>query len=171
VLTWSAFPFNSELAAYDKSLIEFGINHTHALDDYFGVKRKIAFPDRDVPGVTRSLIPILLANGIGAINESPNGAMYPTNVPPAFVPTLFNSSDNTQRRKQFQAEVQQSLMTRLRGAGMEGRRHDQRGRKLRPWSAGGRPTIRQRHCSDVVARSLRHELSDSIPWIGCRRAF
>jgi hypothetical protein len=85
VLTWTAFPFNSELAAYDPSLIAFGINHTHALDDYFGVKRKITFPDRDVPGVSRSLIPILLENGIGAINESPNGAMYPTNVPPAFV--------------------------------------------------------------------------------------
>jgi hypothetical protein len=85
VLTWAAFPFNSELSAYDRSLIEFGINHTHALDDYFGVKRKITLPDRDVPGITRSLIPILLENGIGAINEAPNGAMHPTNVPPAFI--------------------------------------------------------------------------------------
>ena len=31
VLTWTAFPFNSELGAYDPSLLEFGINHTHAL--------------------------------------------------------------------------------------------------------------------------------------------
>lgn len=85
VLTWTAFPFNSELAAYDPSLLTFGINHTHALDDFFGIKRKITFPDRDVPGVTRALIPLLRSNGIEAINESPNGAMYPTNVPPAFV--------------------------------------------------------------------------------------
>ena len=85
VLTWTAFPFNSELGAYDPSLLEFGINHTHALDDFFGVRRKITLPSRDVPGATRSLIPILAANGVQAINESPNGAMYPTNVPPAFV--------------------------------------------------------------------------------------
>lgn len=85
VLTWTAFPFNSELAAYDRSLLEFGINHTHALDDYFGLNCKITFPDRDVPGVKWALIPLLLEHGILAINEAPNGAMFPTNVPPAFV--------------------------------------------------------------------------------------
>jgi hypothetical protein len=84
-LTWTAFPFNSELSAYDDSMIRFGINHTHQLDDMFNLKRKIVMPDRDVPGVPRSLIPILNRNGVKAINESPNGAMYPTNVPPAFV--------------------------------------------------------------------------------------
>ena len=40
VLTWAAFPFNSELGAYDASLLHFGINHTHALDDFFGLPRK-----------------------------------------------------------------------------------------------------------------------------------
>ena len=36
-------------------------------------------------GVTRSLIPVAAANGILAINESPNGAMAATNLPPAFI--------------------------------------------------------------------------------------
>ena len=38
-----------------------------------------------MPGITRALIPLLLEHGIAAINEAPNGAMYSTNVPPAFV--------------------------------------------------------------------------------------
>eukprot|EP00039_Didymoeca_costata_P021307 m.344143 g.344143 ORF g.344143 m.344143 type:complete len:974 (-) comp23897_c0_seq1:105-3026(-) len=85
VLTWNAFPFNSELSAYDSSMMRFGINHTHMIDDMLQKPRKIVFPDRDVPGVTRAMIPILTSMGVKAINEAPNGAMLPTNVPPAFI--------------------------------------------------------------------------------------
>lgn len=94
VLTWNAFPFNSELGAYDPSLLQFGITHTHALDDMFSVKRKAVLPSRDVPGISRALIPILARSGISAINQSPNGAMYPTNVPPAFI-WADRDTDNT----------------------------------------------------------------------------
>jgi len=39
-LTWNAFPFNSELGAYDKSMVQFGIQNTHQLDDMLNVSRK-----------------------------------------------------------------------------------------------------------------------------------
>eukprot|EP00035_Acanthoeca_spectabilis_P029436 m.474504 g.474504 ORF g.474504 m.474504 type:complete len:967 (-) comp36357_c0_seq1:352-3252(-) len=87
-LTWNAFPFNSDVAGHDPGMdgmIAFGVNHTHALDDMLGVKRKTVFPIRDVPGVTRSLIPLALQLGLKAINQAPNGALYPANVPPAFI--------------------------------------------------------------------------------------
>ena len=35
--------------------------------------------------MSRSLIPLLGNLGVTAINQAPNGAMYPANVPPAFV--------------------------------------------------------------------------------------
>jgi hypothetical protein len=84
-ITWPAFPFNSEHAAYDPSMVQFGVNMTHALDDLLGVPRKRVLANRDVPGLTRSLIPVLSAVGVRAINIAPNAQMAPSNVPPAFV--------------------------------------------------------------------------------------
>ena len=69
-LTWNAFPFNPEYGAYDKAMVDFGINHTHQLDDMLGLPRKTVLPSRDVPGVPRSLIPIMLDHGLVAINEA-----------------------------------------------------------------------------------------------------
>ena len=50
-----------------------------------GVPRKTVVPVRDVPGMSRSVIPVLSRAGVLAINEAPNGGMIPTNVPPAFI--------------------------------------------------------------------------------------
>lgn len=76
-ITWPAFPFNSEFGAYDDKLVEFGVNMTHAIDDLLGVPRKRVVADRDVPGLTRAVIPVLAKAGIRAINISPNARMSP----------------------------------------------------------------------------------------------
>ena len=48
----------------DPSLLAFGVNMTHDLDDQLGVPRKVVVSDRDVPGFDRSVIPVLKAAGI-----------------------------------------------------------------------------------------------------------
>lgn len=84
-ITWHAFPFNSELELLDTSLLGYGINMTHELDDQFGVRRKTVLSQRDVPGMTRSVIPTLAANGVRAITVGVNGASTPPSVPRAFM--------------------------------------------------------------------------------------
>ena len=84
-ITWPAFPFNSEHAAYDPGMVQFGVNMTHELDDLLGVPRKKTLANRDVPGLSRSLIPLLSDVGVKAINIAPNAQMAPANVPPAFI--------------------------------------------------------------------------------------
>ena len=84
-ITWPAFPFNSEFGAYDSSMVAFGVNMTHTLDDLLGVPRKKVVAERDVPGVTRSVIPVLAKAGVQAINIAPNAQPAPANVPPAFI--------------------------------------------------------------------------------------
>jgi hypothetical protein len=66
-------------------MVRFGVDMTHALDDLLGVRRKRTLADRDVPGLTRSLIPLLSESGVRAINIAPNAQMSPANVPPAFI--------------------------------------------------------------------------------------
>ena len=66
-------------------MVQFGVNMTHTLDDLLGVPRKKTLADRDVPGLTRSLIPLLSEAGVEAINIAPNAQMAPANVPPAFI--------------------------------------------------------------------------------------
>jgi len=84
-ITWHAFPFNTEPEIMDPSLISFALNLTHQLDDLFQKPRKTVLSQRDVPGMTRSIIPILKAHGITAISVGTNGGSAPPNVPPAFI--------------------------------------------------------------------------------------
>ena len=84
-ITWHAFPFNSQMEFYDSSMVDFGFSATHVLDAYFNTKKKITMSQRDVPGTTRSLIPIMKRNDIEAITVGVNGASMPPAVPSAFV--------------------------------------------------------------------------------------
>lgn len=87
-ITWHAFPFNAEPEAYDSSLFAFGVNMSHWLDDQFKKPRSITMSQRDVPGMTRSVIPLLLQQGVLAISEGVNSYSAPP-----VVPTIFNWSD------------------------------------------------------------------------------
>ena len=84
-ITWHAFPFNSQMEFYDVSLADFGFKLSHKLDAQFGKKPSITMSQRDVPGTTRSIIPILAANGVEAITVGVNYAAMPPAVPTVFV--------------------------------------------------------------------------------------
>lgn len=87
---WHAYGFNSEPEGYpDSSLFEFGVQLTHALDEKFSLKRKTTLSQRDVPGMTRGVIPILAKHGVNAISIGVNGGC----APPA-VPKIFKWKDN-----------------------------------------------------------------------------
>jgi hypothetical protein len=82
---WHAYAFNDEAEGNpDASLFAFGTQLTHRLDDEFGLPRKRVMSQRDVPGLTRSVIPLLAAQGVRAISIGVNG----DSAPPA-QPTIF----------------------------------------------------------------------------------
>lgn len=84
-ITWYAFPFDTEAETMDPSLVEFAVDLSHQLDDRFAQPRKQVVSQRDVPGITRSAIPILAARGVTAISVGVNGGSAPPNVPKAFL--------------------------------------------------------------------------------------
>jgi hypothetical protein len=84
-ITWQAFPHNPELGIMDPSLIAFGVQMTHDLDDQFGLPHKTTFSQRDVPGMPRGAIRALGDAKVTMISEGSNGKVEPVNVPLAFV--------------------------------------------------------------------------------------
>ncbi len=51
---------------------------------FFGsVNRKKVMSQRDVPGLTKAAIPVMLQNGVVALSLGTNGATAPANVPKA----------------------------------------------------------------------------------------
>eukprot|EP01060_Flectonema_neradi_P006477 TRINITY_DN14382_c2_g2_i1.p1 TRINITY_DN14382_c2_g2~~TRINITY_DN14382_c2_g2_i1.p1 ORF type:complete len:722 (+),score=112.55 TRINITY_DN14382_c2_g2_i1:43-2166(+) len=87
---YHAFPHNAELEVGTVDVIKEGIQQTHALDDLLKVPRKRTLSQRDVPGMTRSVIPTLLAENITTISVGVNTASsYPK------VPRIFRWHDTT----------------------------------------------------------------------------
>ena len=74
-ITWHAFPYNAQLEVMDVSMVRFGLNLTHTIDDLFGLPHKKTLSQRDVPGMPRAVIPILVDNGVNAISIGCNGAV------------------------------------------------------------------------------------------------
>ncbi len=87
-ITWHAYPSNNEPESGDASLLLGGIDAVHRLDDKFGMPHKIVMSQRDVPGVTRSIVPLLRSKGVVAFSEGANGAFTSPRLP-----LLFNWSD------------------------------------------------------------------------------
>jgi hypothetical protein len=90
-ITWHAFPFNGQAELSDVSMFDFGLKMTHSLDEFFNLTRKTVLSLRDVPGMTKNVIPILFSNGVRAVSVGVNGGSAPPNVPKAFV-WKFNST-------------------------------------------------------------------------------
>ena len=84
-LTWHAFPFNSEAELHLADTLRAGVDLVHALDDKFGFPHKATLSQRDVPGTTRAVIPVLAAANVTAISIGVNGASTPPFTPRAFV--------------------------------------------------------------------------------------
>jgi len=88
------FPHNAQLEIMGKTMIALGLNSTFRLDDRFGKPRKRTLSQRDVPGMTRSLIPILKAANVSAISIGANDGSTPPNVPPCFKWVDSNSGES-----------------------------------------------------------------------------
>eukprot|EP00040_Diaphanoeca_grandis_P011615 m.59614 g.59614 ORF g.59614 m.59614 type:complete len:816 (-) comp22730_c0_seq1:20-2467(-) len=73
-ITWQAFPHNAEPETYTPEFFEVALNMTHRLDDYFGRPHRITMSQRDVPGLTRAVLPLLNKHGIKAISVGENFA-------------------------------------------------------------------------------------------------
>lgn len=88
-ITWHAFPYNGEAELMSASTLSAGIALTHALDARFGLPPKATMSQRDVPSTTRSIIPVLLQNGVTLLSEGVNGASeFPV------VPRMFRWHDS-----------------------------------------------------------------------------
>eukprot|EP01084_Bolivina_argentea_P190566 327437_1 len=81
-ITWHAFPFNSQMEMYDHSMIEFGLHLSRdmARRNNLSYIPKV-LSQRDVPGITRSIISILVANNVSAISIGSNDGSAPPGVP------------------------------------------------------------------------------------------
>ena len=69
----------------DPSLIEAGLALTWALDDRFKLPHKHTLSQRDVPGLTRALVPLLKRAGVRAVTIGANDGSTPPDVPAAFL--------------------------------------------------------------------------------------
>ncbi len=72
---FNAFPFNSQLEAYDASMLEFGIKMSYDIMNKTGSPpewHSTVISQRDVPGMPRNMIPTLVRNGIRAVSVGAN---------------------------------------------------------------------------------------------------
>ncbi len=83
-ITWHAFPHNAQLEVMDPALIAAGLELTFALDKAFNKTNKTTLSQRDVPGMTRALMPILNRRGITAVSIGANDGSTPPDLPPCF---------------------------------------------------------------------------------------
>lgn len=82
---WHAFPFNGEPELMSPDMFLAAVELTHSLDARFGLPPKATLSQRDVPGMTRAVVPALAAAGVRAITVGVNPWSTPPAVPRAFV--------------------------------------------------------------------------------------
>ncbi|XP_074653316.1 uncharacterized protein LOC141907538 isoform X2 [Tubulanus polymorphus] len=84
-ITWHAGPMNMQPELFDEQTWMFALNISQRLDDLFGMKRKLrALSQRDVPGMTQAVIPLLVRSNIVAVTVGVNAASAPPGVPKIF---------------------------------------------------------------------------------------
>ena len=83
-IVWHAYAFNGQPEIMEPSLFEFGVYISHWLDDKFNKTHKTTMSQRDVPGLTRGVIPLLNKMGVEAITVGVNSASMPPAVPEVF---------------------------------------------------------------------------------------
>ena len=94
---WHSFPFNSQQEYYNPSMFQFGLKLCKDLYSELNIthprSHSIVLSQRDVPGMTRGVIPYLVENGVKAISVGVNSASASPKVPDIF---RWKSNDNTQ---------------------------------------------------------------------------
>eukprot|EP01050_Picozoa_sp_SAG11_P004239 SAG11_NODE_265_length_11509_cov_26.341455_4_plen_146_part_00 len=88
LIGWHAFPHNGEPEAFDAELFGAGVDLCHALDDRLGRNRSAVLSQRDVPGLTRGVIPLLHGRGVRALSVGAN-----TFSASAAVPRIYRWAD------------------------------------------------------------------------------
>jgi hypothetical protein len=106
-LVWHGLPFTTHTELMDASLFRFGLSLSQQLDKRFG-RQTIAAKMTDVPGHTRSMIPLLAEAGIQFFHLGTNAAATPPDVPPVF--TWKDSPSNTRLLVMYQKGAYGDLM-------------------------------------------------------------
>lgn len=84
-ITWHAFPFDAQFEIMAPALIKAGLQLTRTLDNEFNQRPKATVAQRDVPGMTRAVLPLLHEQGVSAISIGVNEASSPPDLPPCFL--------------------------------------------------------------------------------------
>ncbi|MGM9748178.1 MAG: DUF5054 domain-containing protein, partial [Candidatus Cryptobacteroides sp.] len=82
-IDWHSLPFTTHTEMADASLYELGMQYGKDLDKRFG-KSTISAKMTDVPGHTRSLVPVLARNGVKFLHIGVNSASTSPDVPSLF---------------------------------------------------------------------------------------
>ncbi|KAL5021154.1 hypothetical protein ScPMuIL_000309 [Solemya velum] len=92
-ISWHAGPMNMQFEMMDESLADFSLKISEDLDKHFNITRTHrTLSQRDVPGMTAALIPILVKHGIEAVSVGVNGVTAPPSIPPMAIWQYMNSS-------------------------------------------------------------------------------
>ena len=71
---WHAFPFSSNPGLYDADLLSASLKMAADLAADLGVRKPTTFSQRDETGMSRSIVPLLTAAGVGMISLGSGGA-------------------------------------------------------------------------------------------------
>jgi Domain of unknown function (DUF5054)/Glycosyl hydrolases family 38 N-terminal domain len=83
-IVWHGLPFTTHTELIDESLLRCALGYSQALDRRFD-KQTIAAKLTDVPGHTRTLVPLLAEAGIRLLHIGVNPASSVPDVPPVFI--------------------------------------------------------------------------------------
>ena len=92
---WHAFPHNPMPGLYDASLFNSSLRIAMRHSDQLGVRRPTTYSQRDETGITRAIVPLLSAAGVGMISLGSGGG---TGGHPV-IPDLFIWKDNATNTK------------------------------------------------------------------------
>ena len=99
-ICWHAMPFTTHSEVLDPSIYEAGLQLSQKLDERYG-KTTISAKMTDVPGHTRSIVPLLQRNGVSLLHIGVNPASMPPDVPPVFI---WKAPDDSQIAVMYQKD-------------------------------------------------------------------
>ena len=70
---------------FTAEMFDSALNLTFGEDEYFGHSHRRTLSQRDVPGLTRAVIPLLQKRNVSGVSVGQNSQCAPVNVPPIFV--------------------------------------------------------------------------------------
>lgn len=94
-IAWHAFPFNAEPELYDASMFLSSIAFAQRMDRQFSQQHSLVMSQRDVPGMTSSVIPLLNKAGVKAVSVGTNTASAAPAVPHASIWQDLSSGEET----------------------------------------------------------------------------